>query len=303
MLFSVIIPTFNRLNYLPATLARVRAQRFTDFETVVVDDGSTDGTSDYLASIPGIRVVHQPNAGPGPARNAGVAVARGDYIAFLDSDDVWFPWTLEVAARVVSDRSVAVLAGSHADFRSEAELGQVSEHSVDVEYFRDYLSSSARPFSVGSGTAIFSRASFLACGGFLDRRMNGEDHDLILRLGLAAGFAHVRGPLMVAWRRHSDSETGDLSKTIDGLAYMVAEEQAGRYPGGPSRAHQRRQIITRHLRPVSFAALRAGNVAAAARLYRMAFRWHLRSARLKYLAAFPIALAWRALKGTAPRSA
>jgi cellulose synthase/poly-beta-1,6-N-acetylglucosamine synthase-like glycosyltransferase len=302
MLFSVVIPTFNRLQYLPGTLARVRAQRFTDFETVVVDDGSTDGTRDYLASVPGIRVIQQANAGPGAARNAGVAVAKGDYIAFLDSDDVWFPWTLDVAAQVVSNRPVAVIASSFSDFHRDSELESVRECAVNVEYFRDYLSSAQHPISVGSCAAVFSRTSFLDAGGFSHRRMNAEDHDLALRLGVAVGFAHVRGPLMVGWRRHPDSLTGDLSKTVDGLAYMVTEEQAGRYPGGPGRAHERQQIITRHLRPMSFAALGAGNVSAAAELYRMAFRWHLRSARLNYLAAFPIALAWRALKGTAQRS-
>ena len=71
--------------------------------------------------------------------------------------------------------------------------------------------------------------------------MNAEDHDLVLRLGHAEGFAHVRGPLTVAWRRHPDSETGDLSKAVDGLVYLVTQEQAGRYPGGPGRADERRR--------------------------------------------------------------
>jgi glycosyltransferase involved in cell wall biosynthesis len=299
MLFSVIIPTFNRLKYLPATLACVRAQRFTDFETVVVDDGSTDGTRDYLASIPGIRVVHQSNAGPGPARNAGVALAKGEYIAFLDSDDLWFPWTLEAFAGVIAASSPSIVTASVIEFSDEGRLAQVRDVPLRHRTFPDFFSSATRPISVGSGTAVIRRAAFLASGGFTDRSINAEDHDLILRLGDAAGFAQILEPITCAWRRHAQSETADLAKSIDGMLHLIAEEQAGHYPGGPQRAQERRQIITRHLRPISFAALRVGNIAAAARLYRMAFVWHLRSARLSYLAAFPFAMAWRALKGRA----
>jgi len=300
MLFSVVIPTFNRLKYLPATLASVRAQRFTDFETVVVDDGSTDGTPDYLTTLGAdVRVVRQDNRGPGAARNAGVAAAKGDYIAFLDSDDLWFPWTLDSFAGVIGASSPSIVTASIIEFSEEGRLTQVSDAPVRHRVFPDFFSSSALPISVGSGTAVIRRAAFLASGGFTDRSINGEDHDLILRLGDAAGFAQILEPITFAWRRHADSATGDLAKSIDGMLYLIAEEQIGRYPGGPTRAQERRQIITRHLRPISFAALRAGNMAAAARLYRMAFVWHLRSARLSYLAAFPFAMAWRVLKGPA----
>ena len=103
MLFSVVIPTYNRVHLLERTLDSVWRQGFTDFEVVVVDDGSNDGTQEYLRSLGNrIRIVLQANGGPGAARNAGVRMASGKYVALLDSDDLWFPWTLNIFAQAIA---------------------------------------------------------------------------------------------------------------------------------------------------------------------------------------------------------
>src|SRR5690242_12732553 len=97
MIFSVVIPTYNRMRFLPSALKSVWYQTYQDFEVIVIDDGSTDETQIYLSSIGSkVRYIRQTNHGPGAARNIGVQAAIGDYIAFLDSDDLWFPWTLDV---------------------------------------------------------------------------------------------------------------------------------------------------------------------------------------------------------------
>ena len=102
MLFSVIIPTYNRLPLLQQALRSVWAHTFTDYEVVVVDDGSTDGTLAYLQSLGDrLRVLSQSNRGPGAARNLGLRSSNGEYIAFLDSDDLWFPWTLDIYAEII----------------------------------------------------------------------------------------------------------------------------------------------------------------------------------------------------------
>src|SRR5262245_47305484 len=89
-LFSVVIPSFNRVALLATTLKSVFAQRFTDFEIIVVDDGSTDATMDYLESLEHrVKVFGQQNQGPGAARNRGARHSGGAYLAFLDSDDLW----------------------------------------------------------------------------------------------------------------------------------------------------------------------------------------------------------------------
>ena len=97
--FSVVIPTYNRSVSVLDTLHSCFEQTCTDLEVVVVDDGSSDDTLAVLATIddPRLVVVHQENAGPAAARNHGMRVARGDYIAFLDSDDSWYPEFLQAA--------------------------------------------------------------------------------------------------------------------------------------------------------------------------------------------------------------
>src|SRR5262245_7263563 len=91
-LVSVIIPTYNNASLLPATLDGVLGQSFTDFELIVVDDGSSDDTAAVIdRGYPQVRYVSQPNRGPAAARNAGVNLASGTYLAFCDHDDVWQP--------------------------------------------------------------------------------------------------------------------------------------------------------------------------------------------------------------------
>src|SRR5215470_13207942 len=101
-LFSIIIPTFNRMELLEGAVESVFAQRCTDFEIIIVDDGSADNTIDYLKSLGNrVNILLQRNRGPGSARNLGARHASGTYLAFLDSDDLWFPWTLEVYRSVI----------------------------------------------------------------------------------------------------------------------------------------------------------------------------------------------------------
>jgi len=90
--FSVVVPTYNRASTMQETLDSCWQQTFEDFEVILVDDGSTDDTESVARSIsdPRLRYVHQNNGGPAKARNHAIELARGDYIAYLDSDDVWF---------------------------------------------------------------------------------------------------------------------------------------------------------------------------------------------------------------------
>src|ERR1700730_10501356 len=127
MLFSIVIPTYNRADLLPCAIASVQGQQFTDYEIIVVDDGSQDGTREYLQGLePQIRYLRQENGGPGAARNAGICAARGDYVAFLDSDDLWFPWTLTVFARAISEHGEPTVLGGHCiEFSDKSELATI----------------------------------------------------------------------------------------------------------------------------------------------------------------------------------
>lgn len=291
MLFSVVIPTYNRVHLLARTLDSVWRQRFTDFEVIVVDDGSNDGTHEYLRSLGhAIRIVQQANGGPGAARNAGVRAASGKYVALLDSDDLWFPWTLSVFARAMTEHGQpAILGGRCIEFADESELVTIRSEQYEVLTFPDYLASSRHPFSVGSGTCVLRRRE-LVDSNFLEDRLNSEDHDLILRMGTRPGFVQVISPTTLAWRRHPASETHDLARAASGGLRLVKREQLGAYPGGVERSLERHRILARHIRPIALACLRAGAVAQAWRLYRATLRWNIVLAHWRYVLAFPVLL-------------
>jgi GT2 family glycosyltransferase len=297
MRFSVVIPTYNRVRLLPRALQSVWAQRFTDYEVIVVDDGSTDGTNEYLQSLgTKLRGIRQANRGPGAARNAGARAARGEYVAFLDSDDLWFPWTLEVFARAIAAHSGStIIAGHLIEFGDDAEICNVREESYAAAYFPDYLASSGYPYYVGSGTCAVRRDAF-AGAHFLEDRLNAEDHDLTLQMGTRPGFVRILAPVTLAWRRHAQSETADFASTAAGALRLLARERAGIYPGGAARARARRRITARYVRPVALACLREGDWKSAWGLYRATFGWHLSLGNAKFLAGFPV-LAALALAG------
>jgi Glycosyl transferase family 2 len=289
MLFSVVISTYNRLSLLQRTLTSVRRQSHADFEVIVVDDGSTDVTREWLASYGGsLRVFEQPNRGPGAARNVGAREARGDYVAFLDSDDLWFPWTLDVFARAIREhRCPNILGGKFVEFTDEAELLTVREEAYETAWFADYISSSCYPYYVGSGTCVLHREAFAGVK-FLEDRLIAEDHDLVLQMGTLPGFVRVVAPATLAWRRHLGSETGDFARSVSGAQRLLTRERSGAYPGGRERSRERHRILARHTRPTALACVRKGELKKGWELYRSTFGWNVELGHWKYVLAFPV---------------
>lgn len=103
MKYSVVIPVYNKAPYVVRTLTSVLSQNFDDYEIIVVDDGSTDGSMQKLSQVqsPKLRIIQQENQGVAVARNTGILAARGEYIAFLDADDAWLPEYLQTIDRLV----------------------------------------------------------------------------------------------------------------------------------------------------------------------------------------------------------
>lgn len=284
----MIIPNYNRRHLLPETLGSVFHQDFSDYEVICVDDGSTDGSLDYLSKVSHpIITLSGPNRGPGSARNRGAEKAQGEYLAFLDSDDIWLPWNLSILADLIQEHnSPAILSGCIKPFLNRKELPRRAPplHSA---YYSDYLVGGVQGHFVGSCMAVLRRDLFLKAGGFIVERINAEDHDLALRMGTDTGFVQVLSPPTVGWRQHSSNATRDLQKSFDGLQYLIEQEQRGMYPGGASRARDRRQVITGHVRPAALSCLKHGMATEAWSLYRETFVWHLLIGRWKFLFGFP----------------
>src|SRR5712692_9736802 len=107
---SIVVPLYNKAPYVRRALDSIAAQTFSDFEVIVVDDGSTDDGPSVVANYGDsrVRLVRQPNAGPGAARNAGLAQTQGELIAFLDADDEWLPTYLEESVRQLEESGADV---------------------------------------------------------------------------------------------------------------------------------------------------------------------------------------------------
>jgi glycosyltransferase involved in cell wall biosynthesis len=212
---SIVLPTFNRLQYLRPAVDSVFAQTFTDWELIVADDGSEEETAAYLAVLtnpPKVKVLRLAHTGnPGAVRNAACRVARGEYIAFLDSDDVWLPekLALQVAslrshpergwshtAFAVVDESGELLTGSRARWWPAVE-GWILERWIKLE------------FSIAVPSVMVRRQLLEQLGGFDEKQRMCEDYDLFLRLAALSEIDGVRETLVHVRKHqghfHSDS--------------------------------------------------------------------------------------------------
>lgn len=183
-LVSVIIPTYNRLRLLGSAVQSVLDQSYTHYEIVVVDDGSQDGTSDWLAAqFPGVCTIrHGSNQGVAAARNTGLLAAKGSIIAFLDSDDVWRSAYLkkQVASLVENQSAVFSYCGRYSALRRRAEEHVTCTPIFPTDCLRSMLLSC---FVHSMSQIIIPREVFERVGMRFDDRLSAcEDFELYLRL-------------------------------------------------------------------------------------------------------------------------
>lgn len=190
---SVVIPTFQRRGLVARALDSVRAQTFRDYEVIVVDDGSTDGTDAAIAARgDAIRYVRQENQGLSAARNAGIALSNGDLVAFLDSDDRWLPRHLELTTAVFARHPEAVLCSTSPRFEIGGRQSPADATLVDA------LPALLVENVVGHPSSITIRREALAATGGFDprfRMMEGWEH--WLRLAAVGPFAYLQHETIV----------------------------------------------------------------------------------------------------------
>ena len=199
---SVIIPTYNRAWSLPETLESVLNQTFQDFELIVVDDGSTDGTAALLRQFPQIRSCRQDNQGVSVARNCGLRMARGELICFLDSDDRWLENKLQ--AQIDWMQSHPESPACYTDeiwIRKGVRVNSKNKHrKYSGDIFKQCL-----PLCIISPSSIMIRAGVLAAlGGFDPDLAACEDYDLWLRLASRHPVEFIPEKLIVKTGGHED---------------------------------------------------------------------------------------------------
>jgi glycosyltransferase involved in cell wall biosynthesis len=202
-LISVVIPAYNNANTLPDAVASVRSQAGPPREIIVVDDGSADQTVRILGDLagPDLRIIQQPNGGPGAARNAGIRAAQGEWIALLDADDLWLPTKLSVQRAALEKNPSARFCFAGQVIRMPDGTEQIHEcprpqHSL----FIDLLKGNRLPTS----TAFIHRDCFARAGLFDTELRTGEDWDMWLRLAAHFPGILVSQPLEV-YRKSGDT--------------------------------------------------------------------------------------------------
>ena len=209
-LVSAAIITYNRAHYLDGAIASVLDQTFDDFELIVVDDGSTDDTERVVARYGDrVRYVRREHGGKAAARNAAAELAAGDYLAFCDSDDMWYPDRLARQVRVLrADPRVGMVHG-HVDV-VDAQGRPLPERTAAgravfgaAHRKRATYASYAFDCRCLSSTVLLRREVFDAVGLY-DCRLPIEDYDFYLRLVLAYEVAFLHGPALAVYRAHED---------------------------------------------------------------------------------------------------
>lgn len=198
-LVSAIIPAFNRAHSVARSIDSALQQTYEPIEVIVVDDGSTDELAEVLASYGDrITLIRQDNGGPSSARNTGVAHAKGEIIAFLDSDDTWEPQKLERQVRLMISAGNKVPccvcnARNIIDGTPAATSFEIAgiECELSEGYWLNPTELIATRFILFNQVVIIWRDAFLSIGGFKPELRLLEDHDLAFRLSLLGPWAFV----------------------------------------------------------------------------------------------------------------
>ena len=204
---SVVIPSYNAMKYLPETLESVLQQTYTNYEVIVVNDGSTDDIEAWFESSvvdPRVRLFSQDNKGLSGARNSGIAQAKGEFIAFLDADDLWHPSKLEKQVQSFKKHPEIGLVYTWLLYVDESAnpTGKVVRHSCQGNVWKQLTAFNF----VGCGSVAMVRKSCFETSGNFDINLDSyvEDWDMWLRIARDFNFAVVREPLVYN-RKYSGS--------------------------------------------------------------------------------------------------
>ena len=226
---SIILPTFNRLKYLRLAIDSVFAQTLADWELLIADDGSDEETRAYLRgleNLPRVKVIWLSHSGnPSAVRNAALREARGDYIAFLDSDDMWMPAKLE--------RQIDVLRASHRRwiYTGYVRIGDAGETKTlpSPKRWLPYRGAILEPLlrleaAVATAAVLVERHLLAQAGGFDEELLMFEHYDLWLRLALHSEVELIDEPL-TCLRSHGQHYSQEGIPMLAGRCRLLSKQR------------------------------------------------------------------------------
>lgn len=268
---SIVMPCFNAAAHLPRSVGSVLAQTFSDWELIAVDDGSSDDTLAWLQAHddPRIHVLSQANQGVSAARNAGLAAAHGEYVAFLDADDSWAPNFLAAMRAALQTRPDAVLA--YCGWQNLGLEGGRGEPFIPPDY-----ENAAKAETLFTGcrwpihAALAKRDAVVAAGGFDPGLKNAEDFALWLDVGTTAPIARV--PEVLAFYHFHGGAQASANRGRAALHHLHAQRRfLARRPDVRAGLGQRhaRELMLGELLARGYACYWKRDLGAARQIFRV----------------------------------
>lgn len=220
---SVLVPTYNRAHLLDRCLNSILFQTYQNFEIIVVDDGSTDNTKEIInrfkdQSIRYFR--HKQNRGEGAARNTGLKEARGDYIAFLDSDDEWLPEKLEKQMKIFERLSEKVGIVYTDSWKINGNLKQYWHPPHIMPEDKIVYNQALERVRIQIGTVVIKRECFDKAGMFDERFVRLVDREFFIRVSAYYYFYHIEEPLLNYYRTE-DALTSDRTTLVSSYELLL----------------------------------------------------------------------------------
>lgn len=240
-LVSVVIPTYNRAGLIAQSIQSALAQTYRNLEIIVVDDGSTDNTKEVVAAFgPAVQYFYKTNSGPAGTRNVGIQKARGEFVAFLDSDDLWEPDKIEKQLRCFQENPRAAMVSSNfrlIDGHGRAIKDPGSEPGYQPSDFiiKDML---RVRFPFATPAFLIRKAIFEKIGVFNEKLRISEDLDLLIRIGVNYQVGYV-DEVLVSVRMHDNHlmrETPRYQVWLNSVkVYRSREKEISRVVERPGR--------------------------------------------------------------------
>jgi glycosyltransferase involved in cell wall biosynthesis len=240
--YSIVITCYNQRNFVASAIESVLCQGQTSRELIVVDDGSTDGSLEVVKRYEGsIRLLAlAENCGAIEARNRGAALATGEYLIFLDGDDLFTTWALDVYDQLIVERQPVTIVSGARWFSGPVPAFEPYDAPEKIE-FVEYGSLMARDRQHGwlTGAFVVARQAFHQAGGWTAGIFQLDLMDLAAKLGYSGKSILVCSPHTMLYRMHDANSVRCVPPFLASAQLMIALERADHYPGGRAKRFER----------------------------------------------------------------
>jgi len=237
--FSIVVICYNQREFIRAAVESALAQNRNLREIIVVEDGSTDGSREILEEYAGaIQLLRPPkNCGAIAARNQGAAQARGQYLVFLDGDDLLMPWALDAYERIIVERQPKILLARMQRFSGAVPPVETPSAIEFVDY--EYLLAKDRQIGLFASGFVVERQAFEDVGGWTPGIFHMDLQDIYSKLGYNGKMALITSPATAYYRVHASNSIHNYAPFIQMQYRLMAKERRGEYPGGKRRYERR----------------------------------------------------------------